>query len=77
MRGIGWVILTQDIETGALFNIWVNEHDGGHLAGTKPLLIMDVFEHAFVLDYGTKRADYLAAFIQAIDWKAVESRFAA
>jgi Fe-Mn family superoxide dismutase len=38
---------------------------------------MDVFEHAFVLDYGTKRADYLAAFIQAIDWKAVESRFAA
>ncbi len=77
MRGIGWVILVQDIETGALFNIWVNEHDGGHLAGTKPLLIMDVFEHAFVLDYGTKRADYLTAFIQAIDWKAVESRFAA
>lgn len=77
MRGIGWTILAQDIETGTLFNIWVNEHNGGHLAGTKPLLVMDVFEHAFVLDYGTKRADYLSAFIHSIDWKSVESRFAA
>ena len=77
MRGIGWVILTKDTETGELFNIWVNEHDCGHLAGTTPLLVMDVFEHAFMLDYGTKRADYLTAFIAAIDWKTVESRFTA
>lgn len=77
MRGIGWVVLAQDTETGALFNIWVNEHDGGHLAGTKPLLVMDVFEHAFMLDYGLKRADYLASFTNAIDWHSVESRFTA
>jgi len=75
MRGIGWVILVQDEETGALFNTWINEHDLGHLASAKPLLVMDVFEHAFMIDYGIKRADYLATFMNAIDWSVVEKRF--
>lgn len=77
MRGIGWVVLAHDIESDKLYNVWVNEHDGGHLVGTKPLLVMDVFEHAFVLDYGLKRADYIASFMKAIDWKKVEERFVA
>lgn len=76
MRGIGWAILARDTETGRLFNVWINEHDGGHLAGAVPLLVMDVFEHAFVLDYGLKRADYISAFWNAIDWSIVEKRFA-
>ncbi len=74
MRGIGWAILYQDLQTGKLFNCWINEHDVGHLAGCNPVLIMDVFEHAFMLDYGLKRADYIAAFFKNIDWKAAESR---
>lgn len=74
MRGIGWVILYWDRESNELFNAWVNEHDVGHLAGATPLLVMDVFEHAFMIDYGLKRADYITAFFNAIDWKAVESR---
>ena len=73
-RGIGWAILAHDTETGRLFNVWIGEHDGGHLAGAKPLLIMDVFEHAFMLDYGTKRADYIEAFMKAVDWKVCETR---
>ncbi len=77
MRGIGWVVLAHDAETGKLYNVWVNEHDLGHLVGTTPLLVMDVFEHAFMIDYGLKRADYIAAFMKAIDWKTVEERFAA
>ena len=72
MRGIGWVILARDGER--LFNIWINEHDSGHLAGATPLLVMDVFEHAFMLDYGLKRADYIEAFFKAIDWNVVEKR---
>jgi Fe-Mn family superoxide dismutase len=76
MRGIGWAILYEDLQTGNLFNIWVNEHDFGHLAGLKPLLILDIFEHAYVLDYGLKRADYIEAFFKAIDWSIVEKRFA-
>jgi Fe-Mn family superoxide dismutase len=74
MRGIGWVVLYQDDVTGTIFNQWINEHETGHLAGCKPLLVMDVFEHAFMIDYGLKRADYIAAFFKNIDWKAVESR---
>ena len=74
MRVIGWVVLCYDTEADKLFNIWVNEHDVGHLIGTTPLLIMDVFEHAFMIDYNLKRADYIAAFFNAIDWNVVEKR---
>ncbi|MEN6559202.1 MAG: Fe-Mn family superoxide dismutase [Acidobacteriota bacterium] len=74
MRGIGWVALYEDNANGRLINFWINEHDAGHPAGCAPLLIMDVFEHAFMLDYGLKRADYIEAFFKAVDWAAVGSR---
>ena len=74
MRGIGWTVLYQDPADGRLINFWINEHDEGHPAGCVPLLVMDVFEHAFMLDYGLKRADYIEAFFKNIDWKAVEAR---
>jgi Fe-Mn family superoxide dismutase len=74
MRGIGWVVLYQDNTNGWLFNQWINEHEVGHPAGCAPILVMDVFEHAFMLDYGLKRADYVAAFFQNIDWAAVTKR---
>ena len=66
MRGIGWVILYYD--GSRLFNTWINEHDVGHLSGASPLLVMDVFEHAYMIDYGLKKADYIEAFFRAIDW---------
>jgi len=74
MRGIGWAALYQDTNSGKLINFWINEHDTGHPAGCTLLLIMDVFEHAFMLDYGLKRADYIEAFFKAINWNAVEAR---
>ena len=74
MRGIGWVILYQDIIGGKLFNQWINEHDVGHPAGCQPLLILDVFEHAFLTDYGLKRADYIEAFLKNINWSVADSR---
>jgi Fe-Mn family superoxide dismutase len=74
MRGIGWVVLYQDKEGGRLFNQWVNEHDVGNPAGAVPVLVMDVFEHAFMVDYGLKRADYIAAFFRNVNWKAAEAR---
>lgn len=77
MRGVGWVVLYLDTRTGRLFNEWVDEHDAGHLPGCAPLLIMDVFEHAFMVDYGLKRADYVAAFMKAVDWKVAALRFEA
>ena len=75
MRGIGWTILYHDPIGGRIFNTWVNEHDLGHLAGCAPILILDVFEHAYMLDYGLKRADYIEAFFKAIDWSVVTERF--
>jgi superoxide dismutase, Fe-Mn family len=74
MRGIGWVILYQDTHSGKLINFWINEHDVSHPSGCNPLLIMDVFEHAFMLDYGLKKADYIGAFFKNINWQAVEAR---
>jgi superoxide dismutase, Fe-Mn family len=74
MRGIGWVVLYQDPVTGKLLNVWINEHEVGHLAGCLPLLVMDVFEHAFMIDYGLKRADYIESFFANIKWDEVESR---
>jgi Fe-Mn family superoxide dismutase len=74
MRGIGWAILYQDNVTGKLFNQWINEHETGHPAGCIPILILDVFEHAFITDYGLKRVDYIEAFFKNINWNTVESR---
>lgn len=75
MRGIGWVITYFDPGAKRLFNVWVNEHDLGHLAGCNVLLVMDVFEHAYMLDYGTNKADYIKAFFNDIAWNIVNKRF--
>ena len=77
MRGIGWAILYQDNVTGKLFNQWINEHEVGHPAGCIPVLVMDVFEHAFMTDYGLNRAGYIGAFFKNIGWETVESRLMA
>ncbi|MGR3310935.1 MAG: superoxide dismutase [Candidatus Brocadiales bacterium] len=74
MRGIGWVVLYQDSGNGVLLNFWINEHDIGHPAGCAPLLVMDVFEHAFMIDYGLKKADYIEAFFKNINWSKVNIR---
>jgi len=74
MRGIGWAVLYQDSANGKLMNFWINEHDVSHPAGGNPILIMDVFEHAFMVDYGLKRADYIGAFFKNINWEATEGR---
>jgi superoxide dismutase, Fe-Mn family len=75
MRGIGWVILYFDSVGNRLFNVWVNEHDAGHLAGASVILVLDVFEHAFMQDYGLKKADYIQAFFNALDWEEAQHRF--
>jgi len=77
LRGIGWTILAYDKDGERLFNVWINEHNAGHLAGATPIVVLDVFEHAFMIDYGLKRADYIAAFMKAINWEEVERRFIA
>jgi Fe-Mn family superoxide dismutase len=75
MRGIGWVILFEDPATDRLTNHWVTLHQDGVPAGFKPLLVMDVWEHAFMRDYKvTDKAKYVEAFFRNIDWSMVERR---
>jgi superoxide dismutase, Fe-Mn family len=75
MRGIGWAVLAWDPEGKKLFNVWINEHDTGHLFYSVSLLVNDVFEHAYIMDYGMERKTYIEAFMKVIDWEAVQRRF--
>ena len=75
IRGIGWVVAYIEPKQGRLINEWINEHDLGHLAGGKPILIMDVFEHAYITQYGLDRAKYIDVFFNHINWEVVSERF--
>jgi superoxide dismutase, Fe-Mn family len=75
MRGVGWAICYQDPATGLLSNHWVSLHEIGNVAGYHPVLVMDVWEHAFIMDYKpAERAKYIEAFFANIDWHSVEGR---
>lgn len=77
MRGIGWAALIYDSVGKKLFNVWINEHDAGYPAGSVPILLGDVFEHAYMVDYGLAKPDYVQAFLKAIDWAEAGTRFGA
>jgi Fe-Mn family superoxide dismutase len=75
MRGVGWAICYEDPATGYLSNHWITLHEIGNVAGFIPALVMDVWEHAFLLDYKpADRPKYIEAFFSNIDWSAVERR---
>lgn len=77
MRGIGWVLLVNDKAANMLQTIWVSDHELGNLAGCDVLLAMDVWEHAYLLDYTPgQRKDYISAFFDNLNWKKIEERFA-
>jgi Fe-Mn family superoxide dismutase len=81
-RGVGWVILNYDPPSKRLNNFWVTDHEVGNVAGFIPILVMDVWEHAYVLDYGSSaaagvgRAAYLETYFKNIDWDVVSERLA-
>jgi Fe-Mn family superoxide dismutase len=73
MRGVGWVILYFDPRTQQLTNHWISMHEEGHPAGFAPILVMDVWEHAYMVDHGADgRANYIEAFLKNVDWPKAE-----
>jgi Fe-Mn family superoxide dismutase len=75
MRGVGWAILFEDPATHWLTNHWITLHQEGVPAGFTPLLVMDVWEHAFMRDYqALERGKYIEAFFRNIDWGMIEGR---
>lgn len=75
MRGIGWVVLYWEPRTGKLINVWINEHDVGHISAARPILVMDVFEHAYMPDYQLDREKYIETFFKNINWNVASKRF--
>jgi superoxide dismutase, Fe-Mn family len=75
MRGVGWAIAYQDPRTRRVSNHWVTLHETGNVSGFRPLLVMDVWEHAYLLDYApADRPKYIEAFFANVDWAAVDQR---
>jgi Fe-Mn family superoxide dismutase len=75
MRGVGWAICYRNPANGRLSNHWITLHETGNVAGFDPVLVMDVWEHAFLLDYKpAERPKYIEAFFSNIDWTTVERR---
>jgi Fe-Mn family superoxide dismutase len=75
MRGVGWAICNQNPANGRLSNHWITLHETGNVAGFNPILVMDVWEHAFLLDYKpAERPKYIEAFFSNIAWDMVENR---
>jgi Fe-Mn family superoxide dismutase len=75
MRGVGWAMCYENPATGRLSNHWISLHQIGEVAGFNPILVMDVWEHAFLLDYKpAERPKYIEAFFSNINWNAVEGR---
>ena len=75
MRGVGWAICFLDPSNGLVSNHWIELHQTGNVAGFVPLLVMDVWEHAFLLDYKpAERPKYIEAFLSNVDWGAVDQR---
>jgi Fe-Mn family superoxide dismutase len=72
MRGVGWAILYQDPVGGRFSNHWIGLHDDGHPPGFTPLLVVDVWEHAYT---GMTRTEYFAAVLANLDWERVKSRW--
>ena len=76
MRGVGWAIVYLNPATGGVSNHWIELHESGNIAGFVPLVVMDVWEHAFLLDYKpADRPKYIEAFMSNVDWDAVDGRF--
>jgi Fe-Mn family superoxide dismutase len=78
MRGVGWAMCDYDPANGRLSNHWTTLHEVGNVAGFEPVLVMDVWEHAFLLDYKpAERPKYIEAFFANVDWNAVDRRMGA
>jgi len=77
MRGVGWAVTYLDPATNRLSNHWITLHQDGNIAGFKPVIVMDVWEHAFLLDYKpADRPKYIESFLNNLDLGKAEARLA-
>jgi len=70
----GWVVLCYDPRSDRFRNISLDAHDVGNIAMSTPLLVLDMYEHAYFLQYADKKVDYINNFMKNIDWNVVKDR---
>ena len=75
LSGPGWALLTRNRRDGKLHTYFIAEHHLGLPIEQDLLLVLDSWEHAFMVDYGIKRPDYINAFLENINWGEVSRRF--
>lgn len=76
-RGIGWVVLYKDTAYDTLHTAFVNDHELGQLAGLPIILAIDLWEHAYMVDYvPSEKLTYVDAFLKEVNWSVAENRFA-
>lgn len=68
----GWCILAYEQRTATCRNILIDTHDEGHIATALPILVLDMYEHAYFLDYGKDKASYINRFLSNIPWQTIE-----
>lgn len=71
--GSGWVVLTYSLVDGSLHNIWQADHSVNYALG-RPLLAMDMYEHAYQHQFGPVVADYIKTFMDNVNWEVVNKR---
>ncbi len=75
-RGIGWSILYADPVGNTVHTAWVSDHELGQLGGLPIILAMDMWEHAFMVDYlPAEKKNYIEAFLKNVNWSVIEKRF--
>lgn len=75
-RSVGWAVCYMDPETGDINNHFIQLHEEGHIPSYNPILVMDVWEHAYMVDHQAGgRADYIASFMENINWDVVYQRY--
>ena len=72
----GWCVTVYEQRSGTVRNILQDTHNTGVVVGAYPLIVLDVYEHAYFFDYKTDKAAYIDAFLKAVDWACVEKRAA-
>jgi Fe-Mn family superoxide dismutase len=76
-RGIGWVVVYYDPIGKVLHTVFVGDHELGQLAGLPIILALDLWEHAYMVDYvPAEKKNYVDAFLDNVNWSVIESRFA-
>lgn len=78
VRGVGWIATIASQATGRLHNVWIDQHQLGVTAGTEVLLVLDLWEHAWILDYApSERGRFVTDLVRQLNWSIIEARFAA